>query len=199
MLSVFWFYFPVCVKLLIAATEDYFWLWWGVKLALCTSSLMICDCFSFLCLLAPGISLSLFWALSPGIAASAVSSLNLHLIVKWICILQVFFFFKISVARVKVKSAFQMSLWLAQSFFIILCMSLISSLKNHISWNWHIWALSVIRTYWFTYPLMKNKGVRSHTSTSLHERGSLPWLTSACALCLLSSSPSSESCACLLC
>lgn len=51
-------------------------------------------------------------------------------------------FFKISVAWVKVKSAFHTSLWLAQSF-CILCMSLISSLKNHISSDWHIWALSL--------------------------------------------------------
>lgn len=102
--------------------------------------------------------------MSPGIAASAVSSLNLHFTE----------FEKISVAWVKVKSASHTSLWLARSF-CILCMSLIFSLKNHISSDWHIWALSL--SYASTdssFPLMKNKEGRSHIGNSLHGRASLP-------------------------
>lgn len=76
-------YFPVCVRLGTAVLEapgDLSWLWRGVESALCTCALKICDCcFSFLHLSALRVSLSclsFFLMMSPGVAASAVSSLN---------------------------------------------------------------------------------------------------------------------------
>lgn len=182
MLSIFWFYFPVSVKLVTAAAEEFFFLLqWGVELAFCTSSLMICDCFSFLYLLALEISLSLSWIMSPGIAASTVSSLNLHLIVKWICISQ----------------TFSKSLWLGlrlNHFCTWVCDLLspqysvyepnILTKEQYFLRLTYLSFKSVMCIYWFIFPLIKNKGGRSHTSTSQHKRGSLPWqLSVLCALC----------------
>lgn len=169
MMSVFWLLFSCLCKACYSRSGDTRGSFlaetgWGVDpLYFWSEDLCVC-CFSFLHLSALGFYLFIFIFLmiSPGIAASAVSSLNLHFTE----------FRKISLAWVKVKSASHMSLWLAW-FFCIPCMSLIFSLKNHTSSIWHIWALSLsyASTDWsFHWWRIKKEGP---TPVNLHGRGSL--------------------------
>lgn len=98
-------YFPVCLRLVTAAVEtpeDLSWLRRVGESTLCTSGLKICACVALVFCIFQLCDFIYFFFLmiSPGIAASAVSSLNLHFTE----------FKKISLAWVKVNSASHMSL-----------------------------------------------------------------------------------------
>lgn len=94
--------------------------------------------------------------MSPGIAASAISSLNLHFTELkknlWLGLSLSLTFLVLS------YSVYEPNLFTKEPYFLRL---------TYLSFK------TVMCVYWFIFSLMKNKGGRSHTSSSLHRRGSL--------------------------